>query len=121
MTQSFFELRQKLRRQVHASFAVRAFYRDVTMAGAVEIEVKFHDKSVRFIGDNDGYASVIESVDRLIFNSEEIAAKHVPLKAKGRIILPDYDNAVFLLDNLEPADGPINITWNVTREKKLKP
>lgn len=59
-----------------------------------------------------GYATIVEGVTRLIFNREELAAKNVTLRQRGRISIPAY-NMRLELDTRDPYDGPVTEKWSV--------
>lgn len=99
-----------MRRDVHAAFAVTAVYN----GGPTTLDVRFHDKFGPVgQGDND-YAQILESIDRLVFNSEELATKAVTLARNDILLLSDY-GITMKLDVRQPIDGPINIVWTVAR------
>lgn len=119
-------IKASTRRAVHKTFKVRALYQDQYMKEPIPVSVRWHNK-IGVIGQetNQGYAEVIEGVDRVIFNREELESIKsitesgnplVPIKG-GRIQLVDalYNNATLVLDSREPIVGPVDEVWNVTR------
>jgi hypothetical protein len=111
-----------MRRDLHVAFAVSATYEDDSVVVPTPITVRWHNKSTR-IGDIQGgdYAEVLETIDRLLFDSEEIATAAITLKRGGIVTLTEFGNTKFELDVREPADGPIKIVWTVTRPNKVAP
>lgn len=119
-------LKASTRRAVHDTFKVNALYQDAFMSQPLAVSVRWHNK-IGVVGQdtNDGYAEVIEGVDRLIFNREELQRlAHVtdnnqplyPTKG-GKVKLTDplFNGAVLVLDTKEPTTGPVDEVWNVTR------
>lgn len=119
---SYFAIRSQMRRGVHAAFAVDATYEDDVVTPALDVSVRWANKQGR-VGnlDNGDYAEILESIDRLHFDSEELAAKGITLKRQGVVTLTEFGNAQFELDVREQADGPIRITWTVTRKGVVIP
>jgi hypothetical protein len=120
---AWFEARAKMRRGVHAAFAVEATYEDADVVVPVPITVRWGaEKQVRAGNlDSGDYAEIIESIDRLHFDSEELATKGVAIRRGGIVTLTEFTNAKFELDVREQADGPIRITWTVTRFGVVQP
>jgi hypothetical protein len=110
-----------MRREVHAAFAIPGFYQDSTMLAGVYLDIRWHDKLIPPLGALNeltaryDYVGVLENIDKLIFNVEELAAKNIVLRRKGSVLFSGYDDSIFILDVQEPNDGPIKVTWNVTR------
>lgn len=78
------------------------------------LAVRWHRKLV-MVGDlvAQGYPQSIEGVNHLIFDSEELAEKGIVLKREDKIL--DAHGAVLILDSLEPAQGPLKVTWRVVQ------
>lgn len=119
-------IKASTRRAVHDVFKVRALYQDATMEEPIPVSIRWHNK-IGVIGQetNQGYAEVIEGVDRIIFNREELEKTNLlsgsgrsvtPMKG-GRIQLIDplFNNAKLILDSKEPVVGPVDEVWNVVR------
>lgn len=109
------------RRIVHTTMAVSGLYAFGVDAPRA-VTVRWHNK-ITVHGDlqHEGYAQILEGVDRLIFNIEELAAPSdggaaLQLQRGGIITLPDYQNAAFELDTEQPVDGPIEQIWSVARQ-----
>ncbi len=82
----------------------------------VGFSVRWHDKLTAQVGDleNAGYAQVFEGVDTLVFTTDELSLVAFSLTRNGAVTLPDYQ-ITLQLDTLYPPNGPINVTWAVTR------
>lgn len=93
--------------------AVPAFYTDVGTA-STPVTVRWHNKLVNNGASIDGFdATIIEGINRLVFQESELEAAGISLRRGGQVLIPDYDNATFKLDSDAPQDGPENIYWNV--------
>lgn len=119
-------IKASTRRAVHDTFKVRALYHDPRMSEPMPVSVRWHNK-IGVIGQetNQGYAEVIEGIDRVIFNREELEKSAIitpdrnpimPMKG-GTIQLVDplFNNSVLRLDSREPIVGPVDEVWNVVR------
>lgn len=106
--------RTQARRDIHAGFAVAA----KVVQGLVEtdVTVRWHSKVERVgnIGGGD-YSEILSTIDRLLFNSEELTAAGITLKHGDLVKLTDFGNYELELDVREPPDGPIKVTWTVVR------
>lgn len=120
------KLKASTRRLVHDVFKVNALYQDAFMSEPIAVTVRWHNK-IGVVGQetNDGYAEVIEGVDRLVFNRDELMSLArfmdnrkplVPVKG-GKVKLTDplFNGAILVLDTKEPTTGPVDEVWNVTR------
>lgn len=93
--------------------AVPAFYSDVDTASTA-ITVRWHNKLVSNGASIDGFdASIIEGINRLVFQESDLITAGIALRRGGLVIVPDYDLAAFKLDSEAPQDGPENVYWNV--------
>lgn len=105
-----------MRQVVHKTLSVSALYSD-SLVTNIPITVRWHSKiSVHGDLENQGYAQILEGVDRLIFYDAELVAASLALKRGGLIVIPKYQNATFALDALNPTDGPVNVIWSVARQ-----
>ena len=113
MTDWFSALTQA-RRDIHAAFALRAQYSDSTLEAPVDISVNWHSRFGLPVGDIGGgdYSGVLETVDRLVFDSAELSEKGLVLRRTGQVTLLDY-NYTFTLDVREPNTRPVRETWSV--------
>lgn len=110
----FSEAKRAARRAVHDALAGAAFYTDDTLAAPVALAVRWHNRQI-VDGGGDGFAAVVEGLNRLIFDADELAAKGVTLRRNGLVTLVDYADMVVGLDILRPSDGPIGVVWDVVR------
>ena len=115
----FASVKALARQVVQATFGVRAYYSDVSVDTPVEIRVRWHNKLSRPFGDleNGGYAEVIEGIDRIVLIPKDVDGYPVTLRRLGVISnidgMPDVE---LILEMREPADGPLEEAWTVTRK-----
>jgi hypothetical protein len=115
MAFSFAEAKANARRAVHATFGVRALFKDTPTSTPVELSARWHSRLV-LEGVIDGAgAQVIEGVDRVVFDREELAAKGVAPKYGDIVTFPDYGNFEVQLAERQPYDGPVSEIWGVVR------
>lgn len=131
---SFQKARVQVRKTVHNTFSVQAFYRNNDVDIPVELTVRYHTKLALQGGPNDteGYAQYYENIDRVIFNVDELSEKSVVLQRTGVLWIPGYGDGVvydpstqesgpsngsvaFELDVAEPINDPAYVIWNVTK------
>ncbi len=121
MSFSFHDAKALARRAVHDTLAGPALYRGPAPDGApddfvppvFELAVRWHNRLDRSgIGDEPGYAAVLEGINRVVFDQDELATKGLTLERLGRVTLVKF-GTVFRLDTREPSDGPINEVWSV--------
>lgn len=119
MAFDFAALKAETRQVVHDTLAVSASYLDSTMAEPVDLTVRFHTKINRF-GDmlDQGWAEVIEGVNRLIFNVPELTEQGVTLRRGGKVTFtaPGYESIVLVLHAQEPDTGPVELIYQVSQE-----
>lgn len=117
MTFDFAAAKLRTRQIVHKTLAVSALYSDDAGITNTPITVRWHNKlSVHGDLEREGYAQIIEGIDRLIFNSDELAAIPLTLARGGVVTIPQYQGAQFQLDTSAPTDGPLDLIWNVARK-----
>lgn len=133
MAFDFTKVKARARRVVHKTLGVRAFYRDHSMSEPVEIKARWHNKIDRFGDlDNQGYAELIQGIDRVIFAAAD--ARRINVKRGGEIVFVDYGSGLgvalgsplggsevgppaFVLQNRDPNNGPYQEVWEVTRKE----
>lgn len=106
------------RRAVHRLHAIAATYEDSVTPVPVPLSVGWFNRQVLHGNMVEaGYSDVVEGVDRVRFNSEELAEKSVVPRRGGVVTLTDplYFGTVLRLDHEEPRTGPINVVWGVTK------
>lgn len=71
----------------------------------------------------DGYAEMIDNIERLVFDRDEISAAGIVLQRNDKITiteplyqLPDGSYPTFYLDVEDETTGPVTQAWMVTRE-----
>lgn len=117
---TFLDLKARTRRTVHATFAVPCVLQ--TGEGSWNATARLHNKMA--IGgdiESQGYAGIIEGINRVIFNREELNALDEGLgviPARGdRVTFPDHNGSgmdvTVELDARDPYDGPIDEKWTV--------
>lgn len=98
-----------LRRAVHSTLGVDATYVDDSLSEPVPITARWHNKIDRFGDPEDmGYAEAVQGIDRIGIIPTDYPT--VTFKRGGRVSFPAYGNA-FILDVLEPSDGPLTRWW----------
>lgn len=106
------------RRTVNTTLAVQAFYMDASMSAPVETRARLHSRIDRF-GDleNQGYAEVVEGVDRIVLIPQDVNGNPLVLRENGTMTFPQIGgpDIKVVLRVREPADGPLNETWQVSR------
>lgn len=111
-------IKARARRAVHAAFSLSATYQDASLSAPVPIPVRWHNRLV-LLGDyqSDGYANVIEGIERIIFNREQLQEAGIRPVTGGMVIVTDegFNETVLYLDQREPYVGPIEEKWQVRR------
>ena len=118
MAFSLSETKRIARQAVHGLASIAVLYNDATLIAPVTVTARYHNKLSRPMDggfEGDGYAQIIESIDRLIFSETNLTEADVELRQGGTVTFEDY-NIVFVLDVLEPPNGPENVYWTVVRE-----
>ena len=113
---SIADQKAKMRRAVHSAFSLSAEHNDGTTT--TPITVRWHSR-LTLTGQlgNEGYSETLDNITRLIFNGEELARIGLVMGRNDviKITEPGYNSPTFVLENLEPSDGPIEIAWKVSR------
>jgi hypothetical protein len=108
-----------VRQVVQSTFGVQAFYSDDSVDAPIEIRARWHNQLSRPFGDleNGGYAEVIEGIDRIVLIPNDVDGYPVTLQRGGIVTFPTMLPGVeFILDIREPASGPLEEAWTVTRK-----
>ncbi len=109
-----------VRRTVHDTFGVRAFYKDTSMNVAAALRARWHNKIDRF-GDleSQGYAEIVQGIDRVIFEAAE--ARRLNVRRGGEVTFPSAPGTVaalaFILQVREPSNGAFEECWTVSRKE----
>lgn len=108
------ETRQAARLAVHREFGVPASYLAPTDgAEPAACTVRFHTRVARFGDlDREGYAQVVEDVNRVIFLNAEVTTAR-----RGVVTINSRD---YVLETQEPSDDGLTSVWNVV-PKTLTP
>jgi len=121
---SFLDLKTRTRRDVHSRFAVPCTVATGSRGGSgdVPLTARFHNK-MALGGDilSEGYANIIEGIQRVIFNREEFVTAvnggQLTLSRGDVVTFPNYmgpnQDLVVVLDARDPHDGPIDEKWSV--------
>lgn len=117
MAFDFGEIKALARQAVHDTMSLPGLYQDDSLAEPVELRVRFHTKIHR-VGDmiDQGWAEVVEGVNRLILNKSELDEKGV-LPVRGATVTltaPGFENIVLVLHVREPDSGPVEMVWEVS-------
>lgn len=117
------DLRKISRRAVHAAFAVPIGYIPKGSSYAwtyptdfqYPLTARFHTK-VKVDPDplGGGYAQIIDTNTRVIFNMDELTANNINPRTGDLIYFPDYGFRV-RLDIMDANNGPITQKWTVTK------
>ena len=119
MAFSFAKAKSLVRRTVHKTFGVPAFYKDSSLSTPAAISARWHNKIER-MGDleNQGYAEIIQGIDRVLFDATE--ARTVGVKRLGEVSFPELaatpTSAIptFILNTRETETGPDREIWLVS-------
>ncbi len=110
--------RSLVRRAVHDALAVEATYSPLAEdEDDVTLNVRWHAAGERLQGDlqGQGYAEVIADKDRIIFDAAQLETLEVVPQRGDRIIFTDPEIGELVLEARLPTDGPVTVTWEVTR------
>lgn len=112
------EIKARARKAVHTAFSVSADHRAYGSDTPTAVKVRWHNKLVlQGNGTSDGYASTIEGIDRLVFDLDELTEKNIELERGDTVTMgPLYQNVVLVLEEKEPATGPVEQKWWVARK-----
>lgn len=108
-----------VRRTVQETFGVPAFYSDATVNVPVEIRARWHNRVNRPVGDLDagGYAEIVEGIDRIVLIPTDCkTGQSVTLNRLGVVSFPSIPGEEFILEHKEPASGPLEEAWAVSRK-----
>lgn len=119
MAFDFAAIKAEVRSIVHETMAIPAVYTDGQCGDSASLRVRFHSKINRF-GDltEQGWAEIVEGVNRLIFDKRELDEQGVVLRSGGQVTLQarGFENIVLVLHVREPEEGPINVVWQVSKQ-----
>ena len=119
MAFSFAKAKSLVRRTVHKTFGVPAFYKDSSLSEPVGISARWHNKIERMGDlDNQGFAEIVQGIDRVLFDATE--ARTVGVKRLGEVSFPELaatpTSAIptFILNTRETETGPDREIWLVS-------
>lgn len=112
------EIKARARKAVHTAFSVSADHRAYGSDTPTAIMVRWHSRpTCRCPAAPACYASTIEGIDRLVFDLDELAEKGIDLERGDTVTMgPLYQNVVLVLEEMEPATGPVEQKWWVARK-----
>ena len=91
-----------------------AVFPSVAQAEAgLALTVRFATKLKAFTPETDAL-TILEGVERLIFNQDELTALSLVLDHAGQVAVPEFELVLDLDQEMDP-DGPLNRYWTVTR------
>lgn len=106
-----------VRRTVHATFGVQAFYSDDVITIPVEFRARWHNRNARPMGGMDGdYAEVIEGIDHIVFFPETAKGQPLATKREGVVTFTALTGVEFILEYRMQPDGPLEEKWSVSRK-----
>lgn len=116
----FAQAKALARRTVHKTLGVQAFYRAPDSVDApIEMTARWHNRVSKPYGglqDGDGYAQIIEGIDQIVCIPEDVFGNCVKLERLGEFTFPSIPGVTFVLELREPATGPLEESWTVTRK-----
>lgn len=123
MSFDFAAAKRSARAVVHETMAVQAFYVDDSLSAEIEIKARYHAKVSKPFGDlydGAGYSETIDGVDRIVFQTptvdiDGVAFTPVRLGVVRFPTLIDVAGLTFSLENRDPATGPGEEVWTLTR------
>ena len=119
MAFDFAALKAQCRRTVHDTLSVEVVFEDPRVLPApTSLQVRWHE-SLKMHGNlvDAGYPDIMETVNRLIFDRDELAQKSISLDRGARVTMPaTMGGVVLILDAEEPSSGPIECVWRVVQK-----
>lgn len=112
----FAAAKAQVRRTVHDTLSVDAEYADGGVVAPVALRVRWHNK-LTTVGDpiNEGYPVSIDTIDKVIFDMDELTAKNVKISRGGRlkITAKNFGGQILAIDTRDPKCGPTEEVWLV--------
>lgn len=112
------DLKRQMRRDVHNTFGLEASYSDPTLLEPVDVIVRWHSRYETF-GNlaEQGYAEVVDNVDRIVFDVDELVELDLTPRVGGQVTITEtgWNNAVLVLQISDPRQGPVENVWQVGR------
>jgi hypothetical protein len=112
----WFDIRRQARRDIHAAFSVEARYSDSVAVDPVTLHARWLYRFGVPIGDIPGgdYAQIYDSIDRVVFDADELTEKNLVIRHGGQITFVKY-GYTFTIDVRQPDTGPVTQTWTVSK------
>lgn len=119
---SISDIKRRARSQLHSKFGEPCTYTAPNGAvfpsaeqaeAGLTLAVRFATKLKVFQPEADA-VSILEGVERVIFNQDQLDALGLVPAHAGRIDAPGYELQLDLDQQMDP-DGPLNRYWTVTR------
>lgn len=114
--------KRRARQRIHKGFGEPCTYTapggavfpsaEQSAAGDV-LTVRFATKLRTFQPETDAM-TLLEGVERVVFNQDQLDALGLAPEHGGRIVCPGYELTLDLDQEMDP-DGPLNRYWTVTR------
>lgn len=102
----FIALRNELRGVVHENLSSTCSYKQTAQSDAVSVSVRLHtDVEIVSRGEN-GYAELIDVVNRAVFNASEVS----PAIGSSFVV---NGGGSFVVSKIFPVDGPFEIVCQV--------
>ena len=113
------EIKANARRALHGALSVPATWTSALTGETKAVTVRWHNKqALRGELSSDGYAQMLETQDRLVFNMEELATLQITLSRGDKILMPPiYENAELQIEEMEEITGPIEQIWQSVRTR----
>lgn len=119
MAFEFAAAKRLLRRAVHTTFGIDATYEDPHLAAPAPLRIRWHNKLAVY-GDieNTGYPSTIESIDKVVFDRDDLLARGIEIRRGGiiKIIADGFEGQSLIADTRDPRCGPIEEIWMVGKQ-----
>jgi hypothetical protein len=108
----FAQTKLDARRVVQSIFGVEAWYSDSVDSQPRELRARCHNRKT-LVGElnTDGYAEVVDSVDRIVFVPGDTPG--LVLRMNGQVRFPSRNDETFVLRVRERSDGPLEEVWQV--------
>jgi hypothetical protein len=116
------EIKTDARNALHAELAEPCSYADrgtpatptaEQLAVGLSLSARFASKTKIASAESDA-VSIMENIERLIFNQPQLDALELELDHGGIVTFPGYGIAFELDQQIDP-DGPVNVYWTVVR------
>lgn len=116
-------IKAQARLGIHARMAEPCTYSDGVeptvptleqQAAGLALTARFHTKLRTNLANVSDGLTVMEPIEKVVFNATELTALGLVLDQGSVVYFPGYDLSV-ILDQPLDGDGPENVYWTVTR------